>query len=208
MPDDMKPFNDASFPPRPWDPRLSSIACRALQPISTVHENPWFAVRNRGGYFTVEYHATHVAVFPVIEDRWVVMVRVKRPVIDDMTLEFPAGGTEPGEDSVRAAAREFAEETGIQITNLSRFVPMPPLAVSSTRMPRLSYVFRVNLTDGEFASRGQHDEEIYSVERVDVQDLPRMMSQGMIYVSVPLAILGLYLSTKLAQLPEFTATRT
>ena len=87
------------MPENPWK-RLSS---------TYVHENPWFSVRNRGGFFTVEYHETQVLVLPVIEDRAVVMVRVKRPVINDMTLELPAGGTEPGEDPERAAVRELAE---------------------------------------------------------------------------------------------------
>ena len=193
----MTRYNDASFPPYgDWDPRLSEIACPGLSPVETVHENPWFSVWNRGGYFTVEYHQRHVAVLPVVNGNAIAMVRVRRPVIDDMTLELPAGGVEKGEDPVHAASRELAEETGIVVSDLGRYVPMPPIAVSSTRMPKLSYVFRVDVSEQEFAERRAHDDEIHSVERVAISDLSGMMAGGQIYVSVPLAILGIFLASR------------
>ncbi len=40
------------------------------------------------------------------------MVRVKRSLTDVFALELPAGGTEPYESPVQAAARKLAEETG------------------------------------------------------------------------------------------------
>jgi 8-oxo-dGTP pyrophosphatase MutT (NUDIX family) len=191
--------NDPSYPPRgSWDARLTQACCPKLVPVDIVHENPWFSVRNRGGYFTVEYRFTHVAILPVIDDRWVVMVRVKRPVINDIPLEFPAGGAYPGEEPTVAAARELGEETGILIEDLGRFAPMTPIAESSTRIPRLSYFFRLNMSEGEFAARSSHDDEISSVERIPVGDLPGMMNRGTIYVSVSLAMIGLFFSSRLA----------
>ena len=195
----MPSSNNPSFPPHGlWDRRLSEAVCPDLQPVETLHENPWYAVRNRGGYFTVEYHLRHVAVLPVVNDDSVVMVRAKRPVIGDLPLEFAAGGVEDGEDPAVAAARELLEETGIEVTERDRFVAMPPIAVSSTRMPKLSYVFRVNVSEQEFAKRLPHDDEIHSVSRVAILDLPGMMARGEIYVSVPLAILGVFLVSRRA----------
>ena len=89
----MTHFYNASFPPNgPWDPRLSTLACPELVPVETLHENPWYSVRNRGGFFTVEYHLRQVVVLPVVNQDSIAMVRVKRPVINDMPLELPAGG--------------------------------------------------------------------------------------------------------------------
>ena len=187
-------YNDVTFPPDgDWDKRLTGIGCRKLVPVETLQQNPWFSLRTRGGYFTTEYHLPQVAVLPVVNGNSVVMVRVKRPVINDMTLELPAGSLEKNEGPVVAASRELGEEAGIIITDMSRFVPMPPIAISSTRMPNLSYVFKIDISEQEFADRRPHDDEIHSVERLVFGDLAAMMKSGKIYVSLSLAILGIYL---------------
>jgi 8-oxo-dGTP pyrophosphatase MutT (NUDIX family) len=187
-------YNNSLFPPRgPWDPRLTKPSCTDLEPVTTVHENPWFSVRNRGGYFTLEYHLRTVVVLPVVDDASIVMVRAKRPVICDASLELPAGAIEEDERPECAAARELAEETGIEISQLDRFIAMPPIAISPNRAPMLSYVFRVNVLGQEFAQRGAHDGEIQSVVRVAISDVPGMMERGEIYVAVPLAIIGTFL---------------
>jgi 8-oxo-dGTP pyrophosphatase MutT (NUDIX family) len=190
-------YKNASFPPLgAWDNRLTDIACQSLVPVVTVNENPWFTLRNRGGYFTTEYQFPQVAVLVVINCDSIAMVRVKRPVIDDVTLELPAGGLEKDEDPVNGAARELAEEAGIRISDLSRFVPMPPIATSSTRVPNLSYVFRIDISEQEYDRRVSHDHEIYSVERLQLSDLPDMMNTGQIYVSLSMAVIGTYLLTR------------
>ena len=77
------------------------------------------AVLNRGGYFTVEYNQPQVLILPIVENNSVVMVRVRRPVIADNTLELPAGGVQMDESPIEAACRELSEETGIKIHDLS-----------------------------------------------------------------------------------------
>lgn len=193
----MSHYRNSTFPPRAsWDARLNDVACAGLLPVETLHRNPWYAVRNRGGYFTLEYHMRHVAVLPVVAANSVVMVRVKRPVIDDLPLELPAGGAETDEAPAAAAARELLEETGIDVAGADRYIPMPPIAVSSARMPRLSYIFRVDVSEHEYARRRPHDDEVHSVERIPIDDLAGMMMRGEIYVSVPLAVLGLFLVSR------------
>jgi 8-oxo-dGTP pyrophosphatase MutT (NUDIX family) len=192
----MKRYNDASFPPHgDWDPRLTEARCPSLSPVELLHENMWFTVRKRGTYYTVEYRQPQVIVLPIVDRRAIVMVRVKRPVLDDVTLELPAGGSDGSEAPLNAAARELAEETGIAVT-ASRLIAMPPLAVSPNRMPKLVYVFQVDLTQEEFDNRGSHDNEIEKVELVPLAEAVGMIATGKIYVAVPVAIIGTYLLSK------------
>jgi len=193
----MTHFYTASFFPNgPRDPRLSTLACPELVPVETLHENPWYSVRNRGGFFTVEYHLRQVVVLPVVNQDSIVMVRVKRPVINDTPLELPAGAIEKDEDSVTGAARELLEETGMKVTNLDRFISMPPISVSSTRNPNLSYIFKADVSEEEYFNRQPHDEEIFSVERFPIKDLAKKMTSGEIYVSLTLAVLGIFLVSR------------
>lgn len=192
----MTRYNDVSFPPYgEWDRRLSEVTCPDLKPVELLHENSWFTVNRRGSYYTVEYRQPQVIVLPIVERRAVVMVRVKRPVLDDVTLELPAGGSDGSEAPADAAAREFAEETGIEVAS-SRLVAMPPLAVSPNRMPKLVYVFQVDLAQREFDARGPHDDEIEKVELVALDEAARMIEMGKIYVAVPVAIIGTYLLSR------------
>ena len=189
-------FRTASFPPHgEWDRRLTEIACPALQPVKLMHENPWFAVRDRGGYFTLEYHRPQVIVLPVVDERAIVMVRAKRPVLDDCTLELPAGVSEAGETPAQGCARELAEETGIAVS-AERLVPMPPLAASPNRMPALVYTFRVDLRYEEWQQRAKHDHEIHSVELLPLDQLATMITTGAIYVAIPVAMIGTYFMMK------------
>ena len=193
----MTHFYNASFPPNgPWDPRLSTLACPELVPVETLHENPWYSVRNRGGFFTVEYRLRQVVVLPVVNQDSIAMVRVKRPVINDTPLELPAGALEKDEDVATGAARELLEETGIKVTNLDRFISMAPISVSSTRNPNLSYIFKVDISEKEYVNRQPHDDEIYSVERFAINDLAKKMASGEIYVSLTLAVLGIFLASR------------
>lgn len=187
-------YKNASYPPSgPWDLRLTEAVCPSLTPVKVLHENPWFTVRQRGLYYTAEYLMPQVIVLPVVENQAFVMVRVKRPVLDDITLELPAGGAEVGEAPEVSAARELAEETGIEIWDHSRMIPMPPIATSPNRMPKLVYVFRVDLTRKEFEQRKQYDNEIESVELVPLAEAIELMTTGGIYVAGIIAIISMYL---------------
>jgi 8-oxo-dGTP pyrophosphatase MutT (NUDIX family) len=189
----VKRYKDSSFPPLgEWDRRLTEVACPDLEPVQLMHQNEWFAIRNRGGYFTMEHHQQQVIVLPVVDDRAVVMIRAKRPVLGDSTLELPAGCAEDGEAAEVGAARELAEETGISVP-ASRMVPMPPLAGSPNRIPFLLYVFRVDLTQEEFDRRRPHDSEVESVELVPLDEVVRRINCGAIYVAIPIAVIGTYL---------------
>jgi len=175
------------------DPRLLSPQCLSLTPVETVHENPWFAVRNRGGYFTVEYSRFQVIILPVLENHSIVMVRVKRPVINDETLELPAGSSEENETPIQAAYRELIEETGIKIGDLKRLRILHPINNSPNRNPNLMYIFMAHITQQEYENRCEHDKEIIDVECFSFEEVQRLIVNGDIYVTVPMAVISRFI---------------
>jgi len=132
-------------------------------------------------------------MLPIVDDRAIVMVRVKRPVINDATWELPAGGVKKGETPREAARRELAEETGIIVQSLQRFRSLPPLAISSSRYPVLPCLFCIHLTEREFRARRLHDAEIVGVECFPYMELKKRIARGEIYVSLPVAIISTFL---------------
>jgi len=188
-----KRYNSPTFPPKgPWDPRLVGPVCPDLTPIKKIHTNPWFALNDRGGFFTIEYHQPQIIVLPVLENHSFIMVRPFRPVVMDSPLEFPAGAVEEGEKPVEGATRELAEESGIHIDS-SRLVPMAPLALSPNRTPKLIHIFRVDVSQQEYDQRGGFDTEIEALEVVSFLEAAESVVSGNIYISIPVAIIGMYL---------------
>jgi ADP-ribose pyrophosphatase len=173
------------------DPRLTTPQCNFLQPVTTSHENPWFSVKERGGYFTIEYNTPQVLILPIIDNRAIVMVRVCRPVIADNTLELPAGGTNGGELPGEAAARELCEETGILVSDLNRFQMLPPL-VHMARSPILPYIFQIHLTQQEYDFKKDHDHEISGVECLSYKEILQKIERGEIYIGFQIAIIVRY----------------
>jgi len=174
------------------DPRLTLPQCDFLQPVKTVHENPWFSVKNRGGYFTIEYNTPQVLILPILDNKAIVMVRVYRPVIADNTLELPAGGANENELPVETAVREFHEETGILVSDLNRFQMLPPL-IHMPRSPVLPYIFQIHLAQQEYDLRKGHDHEISDVEYFSYNEIFHKIERGEIYIGLQIAILVRFL---------------
>jgi len=145
----------------------------------------------------VEYTEPQVVVLPILDERSVILVRAKRPLIDDITLELPAGGARTNETPVQAAARELAEETGIEIHDLSRFQNLPPFSVTP-RYPFLVHVFQVNIIQAEYDVRQVHDDEIVNVECLSFEETRHLIVGGEIYVALPIAILAKFFLSSVA----------
>lgn len=178
-------------PPHPMN--LPPLLCPELTPVLESYRNPWFKVMDRGTYYTLEYDRPQVVILPVVDDGPVVMVRVKRPVINDDPWELPAGDSAAGETLQEAARRELAEETGISIDDLNRFVPVKPISEMPGRIPVLLSVFRINLTRQEYLLRSFPDHEISAVELFSKWDIVKKIVSGEIYLSSPMAILSRYI---------------
>jgi len=175
------------------DPRMIGPQCLFLQPVLTIHENKWFSLVNRGGYYTLEYHQPQVVILPVVDNDSIVIVRVNRPILKDNPLELPAGGARENESPLGAAARELQEEAGIKIDELDRFQLLPPIAISPNRYPILPWIYQVGVSKEEFENRDPHDDEIVNVECLTFEEVKNKINQGEIYVGLPMAIICRFL---------------
>lgn len=149
---------------------------------------------DRGGIFTFEYDRPQVVILPVVNLENIVMVRVKRPLIEDNPLELPAGDSFAHETPVKAACRELAEETGIRINSLERFKSAIAISEMPGRTPVLLSVFYIELSMDEFVSRESFNrEEITAVELLPIDTVIDKIITGKIYLSAPMAILSRFI---------------
>ena len=75
-----------------------------------------------GGTATREYvvHPGAVLIVPMLDDGSLVVERQYRYPLSRVLIEFPAGKIDPGESTLRCAARELAEETGYSAAEWAR----------------------------------------------------------------------------------------
>ena len=96
----------------------------------TEFSTPWFAVeqqpaRDSSGsigdapYYRVK-QPNGVVMMPLTPKGHILLIRQYRQALGRETLEFPAGGIDPGETPVEAMTRELFEETGYRCTMIEQ----------------------------------------------------------------------------------------
>jgi ADP-ribose pyrophosphatase len=97
-----------------------------------VFETPWFSVEEltvmtkRGEELYYKIHSPPaVIILPVTLDGNFIVVRQFRPALGRMTLEFPAGGVDEGENPATAADRELREEAGYTCSSIHEMLRAP-----------------------------------------------------------------------------------
>jgi 8-oxo-dGTP pyrophosphatase MutT (NUDIX family) len=105
------------------------FSCR----VFSIRESDCRSPKDELRTYTIMDAADWAIIVPVIETsagREFVMVRQWRHGSREMSLEFPGGVFEPGEDAALAAARELREETAYEagkIQKLGEFRPNPAI---------------------------------------------------------------------------------
>ncbi len=127
-----------------------------------------------------------VNVVPVTRDGQVVMVRQYRHGCREVTLEIPGGIVDPGETPAQAGARELLEETGFRAERLSPLGSVNPnpalfgnrchtyLAIGAERVDRI---------------RNAGDTEETAVELVSIEEVDRLVREGVIHHALVVAAL-------------------
>jgi 8-oxo-dGTP pyrophosphatase MutT (NUDIX family) len=98
--------------------RRSLLECRIFTVVERENEGP----DGRIGRFTVLEAPEWATVVPVVETASgpaFLMVRQYRHGSDEVSIEFPGGVVEPGEEPLAAAARELEEETGYRARSIA-----------------------------------------------------------------------------------------
>jgi ADP-ribose pyrophosphatase len=144
---------------------------------------------------TGDVHRFHVldvpecaVVIALTDDGRVVLVEQYRHAVQRVSLEFPAGVMDEGEDAVTAALRELEEETGYcagQAELLARFDPDPAIQSNAVSV----VVARGCTLAGE---RDQDDGEDVAVRLVAVDDVAELIASGEIRGAPAITAWSLY----------------
>lgn len=118
-------------------------------------------------------HNGGVGALPITGEGNVILVRQFRKPFEGYTLEIPAGKREKGEEPVKCALRELAEETGIKAGKLTFLVEMLP---SPGYTNETVYIYLAeDLTFGEAST---DEDEFIEVAEYPLDDAYELVKTG------------------------------
>lgn len=162
---------------------------------SPVYENPWISVREDrvvrpdgepGIYGVVHYKNVAVGVLAV-EDGHLYLVGQYRYPLDQYSWEIPEGGCPEGEEPLRAAQRELAEETGLVAGGWRRLGEAH--LSNSVADEHAVWFLATDLTAGEWRPEGT---EVLAVRSVPVREALQMALDGRITDALSLVAIMSY----------------
>ncbi|HUC89344.1 MAG TPA: NUDIX hydrolase [Patescibacteria group bacterium] len=128
-------------------------------------------------------------VIAITPDKKVVMVRQYRHGIDDITLEFPAGGMDENDPHLEATIRrELLEETGY---SAEKVVDLGFVHANPAFLNNKCHTF-LALDATKKDAQNLDDTEDISIEEIPLVDIPKMISAGQITHSLSVVAYFLY----------------
>ena len=115
-------------------------------------------------------HNGGAGIVAVDADENIYMVRQHRVVVDEVTLEIPAGKLEYGEDPETCGRRELLEECGCTAASFAYLGKLYPTPAYNTEVIHI-YLAK----DLQFAAQHLDEGEFLDVERVSLQEAVRMV---------------------------------
>ncbi|MDR0456602.1 MAG: NUDIX hydrolase [Treponema sp.] len=159
--------------------------------VFSVYESYCKSPHDELGTFTILDAADWAIIVPVVqtaEGKKFVMVRQWRHGSQTMSLEFPGGVFEPGENPQDAAVRELREETGYKpgsIRKLGEFSPNPAIMAN-----KVHFFLAEDLAAG---SQNLDADEFVAVELVSIEAVNKGMGKPPYIHALMGSALALYL---------------
>ncbi len=167
-------------------PRIVSSTQTRLSEWATLVENHVIGAAHAAG---ATYHsiltADYVSILVLTAAERVPLVRQFRPALDRLTLEFPGGLRDSGEEPLDCAIREIAEETGLAVRCAE------PLAFFNPDSGRLSNRMWTFFASGATPIPGWQPEEGIECLTVAVDELYDLAFQGEFDHGPHIAMLGM-----------------
>ncbi len=120
-------------------------------------------------------HPGAVCIVPIVDDE-VIMIRQFRPAINNYLLEIPAGKRDiENEPPYATAARELQEEVGLkskQLHLLAEFFNTPGFC------DEYSYCYLALDCEPVEDNRQGLEEELMTIEKVPLQNIPKLIAEG------------------------------
>lgn len=132
-------------------------------------------------------HKGASAMVPVDKDGRILMVRQYRNAVDSYTLEIPAGGLNPGEDSMTCAIRECEEETGYRAGEVHHLIDVYTTVAFSNE--KICIYYTTGITPSE---QNLDEDEFVTIEHHSLDELTKLILDGEIKDAKTIAALLAY----------------